>query len=541
MNFLSNCNSCYFVLALKAALAVSSLLIVAYIFKVWRSYSYFKKRGIKTPPYEFFYGNFRTIDKSRYSDVLSGWTKMLGKTYGYYEGHMPILVTSDLDMIQQIFVKQYANFAARKKNFISRSEDNEKIGLFSASKLRWKRMRNIMNPTFSTSKLREVSPAIKKCVDRMVKALDSEKDKKTNVIFFFKRFTMDTIWNTAFGVDIDVQNKRDNDYFKNCEMLFSSVTLNYDLIRYIGCYFCELREFLFVFQGLLFTIGNKISKSLFFNPFFWLFDSVSEIVDKRKSQPEIKKRDFVQLLLDAEAFNNSSQNKSDNSESDGQIDPSMIHVVKRLTLNEVKSNLIGFMLAGYETTSTTLSYCAYVLSKHPQEQQRLYDEISSVFDSDFNLDEIDSDSVLKLEYLDMFIREVLRMYPIANVAVARTCTKPTTINGINFEVGQTVTVDVMSIHYDPDIFGPQDPFQFNPDRFSPEIKRNPLAFLSFGLGPRQCIGMKFALIELKMAICKLLLNYELCNDKDFELDIVDRQIRIPNGEVSVIFKKREKA
>lgn len=75
------------------------------------------------------------------------------------------------------------------------------------------------------------------------------------------------------------------------------------------------------------------------------------------------------------------------------------------------------MLAGYETTSTTLSYCTYVLVKHPEEQQKLFEEIYSFFrnisDGSNNI-EPNADNVNKLEYLDMFIKEVLRMYPIAN-------------------------------------------------------------------------------------------------------------------------------
>jgi cytochrome P450 len=72
------------------------------------------------------------------------------------------------------------------------------------------------------------------------------------------------------------------------------------------------------------------------------------------------------------------------------------------------------MLAGYETTSTTLTYCPYVLATHPDEQQKLYDEINSHFG---NEESVDFDSVKDLQYLEMFLKEVLRMYPIANLYV----------------------------------------------------------------------------------------------------------------------------
>ena len=76
----------------------------------------------------------------------------------------------------------------------------------------------------------------------------------------------------------------------------------------------------------------------------------------------------------------------------------------------------------------------------------------------------------------------------------------------------TVGIDVLSLHFDPEIWGPVDPNVFHPERFS--VKRNPLAFMAFGAGPRNCIGMKFAMVELKIALCKLLLKYEFLTSEN---------------------------
>ena len=70
------------------------------------------------------------------------------------------------------------------------------------------------------------------------------------------------------------------------------------------------------------------------------------------------------------------------------------------------------MLAGYETTSTALQYCAYVLTRHPEEQQKLYEEINHYYFDDSV--EPNSENIGELQYLEMFIKEVLRFYPIAN-------------------------------------------------------------------------------------------------------------------------------
>ena len=83
-----------------------------------------------------------------------------------------------------------------------------------------------------------------------------------------------------------------------------------------------------------------------------------------------------------------------------------------VVLKEVKLNLSLFMLAGYETTSTTLSYCTYILATHPEEQQKLLDEINyaNKNDEESNFAELNADTIQKYEYLDMFIKEVLFLF-----------------------------------------------------------------------------------------------------------------------------------
>jgi cytochrome P450 len=101
-----------------------------------------------------------------------------------------------------------------------------------------------------------------------------------------------------------------------------------------------------------------------------------------------------------------------------------------------------------------------------------------------------------------------------------------------------VSVDALTLHEDPEIWGPVDPKIFYPPRH--QVKRNPLAFMSFGNGPRNCIGMKFALLELKIALCKFLLNFEILPSKNQpeEIELFEAFVRRPKYDVNVILKKR---
>ena len=172
------------------------------------------------------------------------------------------------------------------------------------------------------------------------------------------------------------------------------------------------------------------------------------------------------------------------------------------------------MIAGYETTSTALSYMTYVLATHPQEQLKLQEHIDTYFSPESE-DEMPSyDTVLQMDYLDMFIRETLRMYPIAPMVINRQSTEDFHIKNIGtMPAGTCIAVDIYSLHFNPDLWGPVDPHTFYPERFA--TKRHPMAWIPFGAGPRNCVGMRFAFMELKMLLVCLLKTYSVidCGDQ----------------------------
>nr|ATW72310.1 cytochrome p450 CYP3045C19 [Brachionus calyciflorus] len=514
-------------------LAGSSLigLGIIYLFKIWYSYRIFKRLGVKHVNYNFFYGNYKELlERKSNSNLIREWSEKYGKTYGYFEGHMPILVTGDLDIIQEIFIKQHSNFSAKKKRIVAASDDHPSVNLINSVGLRWKRMRNIMNPTFSSAKMRELSPDLVKCTDRLIEILENEQEKEINITNFLKRFTMDSIWNCAFGVDANIQYNPDNEYFVKCEKTFQLLGKPDNLPTLIGMYFHEFRSITFSIMNLMNKFLSKFIDMGSRVPTFWFMNRVFQIVDKRKADG-IRKRDYLQLLIDAEGHDFKDEKLTDKNFTN-------FHIEKKMTIDEIKTNVTLFMFAGYETTSTMLSFSIHTLAKYQDQQKRVHEEIKSFFDSEPD-STIDSDSVQKLEYLDLFIKEVMRFYPIG--PMTRRCTKETNVKGINIPKDLVIAVDTLSIHFDAENWGPVDPNEFYPERFSKETKRHPCAFMGFGAGPRNCIGMKFALIELKIALCKLILKYEflpLPEDKQ-EVEIYEMFIRTPKDGVSATFRKRK--
>lgn len=199
------------------------------------------------------------------------------------------------------------------------------------------------------------------------------------------------------------------------------------------------------------------------------------------------------------------------------------------------------MIAGYETTSTALSYITYILATHPEEQRKLQEHI----DTHFNPDSEDTmptyDTVSQIDYLDMFIRETLRMFPIAPSVITRVSIEDFHLKDMGVVPAGTIfSIDMNALHYDPVLWGPEDPNEFHPERF--ETKRHPMAWIPFGAGPRNCIGMRFSLLEMKMLLVRLLKTYTLidCGEqtrKPFQQ--LEERIVVSPEEIVVRLQRRE--
>ena len=166
------------------------------------------------------------------------------------------------------------------------------------------------------------------------------------------------------------------------------------------------------------------------------------------------------------------------------------------------------MIAGYETTSTALSYATYILATHLEEQKKLQEHIDAHFEPETEYSMPTYEVVSEMDYLDMFIRETLRMFPIAPSVITRLSTEDFYIKDIGIiPAGTLFAVDMHNLHYNPTLWGPEDPDEFHPERFA--TKRHPMAWIPFGAGPRNCIGMRFALLEMKMLLVRLLKTYTI--------------------------------
>ncbi|CAF1646851.1 unnamed protein product, partial [Didymodactylos carnosus] len=179
------------------------VVVIAYIWRIRKAYDFFIRLGIPGPTPTFFFGNLSDVIKAkRISAAIQQWTEKYGHIFGYFEGHTPILVISDPDILQDLFVKSFSKFHSRRESPFA-SQHAKDAHLFNAVGLRWKRQRFVLNPTFSSLKLKQMSPLIHQSIEMLMKKMADQcaRGEPFDIYAYFKRFTMDTIWSCGFGLE----------------------------------------------------------------------------------------------------------------------------------------------------------------------------------------------------------------------------------------------------------------------------------------------------------------------------------------------------
>ncbi|CAF1539394.1 unnamed protein product [Rotaria sp. Silwood1] len=511
-------------------------LIYVCLWTINNRYNYFKHLGISGPPYQFFFGHYKTLwTTNSFSKQIQEWSRQYGSIYGLFVGTTPMYVVSDVDFLQEIYIKQFSSFHSRMIPRILRIETDGKIHLFRATGERWRRQRHVINPTFSSAKLKFMSSLVNECIEAMlnkISQITDDEQKKINIYELYKRLTMDVICRCAFGIDTDMQNDINNPYLQKSAALFKTDTdqlLLFRLANLIPFLARPLHDIVFGLgnvRSILVKLIPALNNYLEEIPALWLMNRVQEVVDLRiqSSSNSIKRADLLQLMMEA-----TRDNVIDH------VDDQLI--TKALQSNELIPNVFLFMVAGYETTSTALAYSTYVLATKQDIQEKLVEEIENSNWNDNNNGVEAYDTATNLSYLDLFVREVLRMYPVTSKAMTRECNTTTTVCDHIIEKDSIIQPDVFTIHYNPDLWGPEDPNMFYPERHL--VKRHPIAWMPFGVGPRNCVGMRFALMELKLCLIQLLRQYRILPDDKTEVGFKqeERLIIQPNA-ILVKLEKR---
>lgn len=188
-----------------------------------------------------------------------------------------------------------------------------------------------------------------------------------------------------------------------------------------------------------------------------------------------------------------------------------------LSDEDIRDEVNTFMFEGHDTSATATCFTLYAIAQNPQIQDKVYDELCEILGKDPKT-EVTMSHINDLKYMDIVVKEALRMYQPVPL-VERNIDEDWVIDGITVPKNTTVAIFLYGMSHDPAVF--PNPEKFDPDRFLPENmnSRHNYAYIPFSAGPRNCIGQRYAMYELKACVAKFLLKFRITEDPDFKMNI----------------------
>ncbi|XP_076345727.1 cytochrome P450 3A8-like [Tachypleus tridentatus] len=531
-----------------------TIVLFIILFTIWilrrrKHFNSFVKLGIPGPKPNLLFGNMWEIYWKGPLSCLQSWIDQHGKVFIYFFGMRPVLVVMDLDLLKEIQIKDFMDFADRPGLFEldPPKTPGEPINDFLVflRGTHWKRVRSVITPSFTTLKLKTMAQTMDESINDLLKNIEeySRQENYLDVYKLFQAMTMDVIVKCALGIDAHIQkNPMEHELIHHAKVIFG--TSIQSLLFLIHMSFPAFGWFTRNIRYLQYKFWNNGS-----NPFLDLVEVCRQVMKSRAADPAKRRNDLLQLMMDSQNISvnvtkvtgsqltaGQETHKSNPDESTHVID--QFNVSKSgLSDNEVLYNAMLALVAGYETTSSALGYTIHLLVQHPKVQEKLRQEVDELVGKEGNLDYL---SVHKLRYLDQVFSECLRVYPPVYLFVNREANRNVTYGSIQIPKGTAVQVPVYHLHHNPALW--PDHETFDPERFSVDNHdHHPLAWQPFGHGPRNCIGMRFAQLEAKMAIFRIVQKYYLmpCEKTEKKLTVkLGMSIMNPANGVFVKFVPR---
>ncbi|XP_063534371.1 cytochrome P450 6B5-like [Cydia strobilella] len=468
-----------FLTVVTLAVVVSVLLY----YYITRTFSYWKDRNVAGPKPIPFFGNMYK-SAMRY-DSQGGLYKIIydsfprEKVVGMFRMTTPTLIVRDLDILKHILVKDFDNFVDRGLEF---SKEGLGQNLFHSDGETWRGLRSRFSPIFTNSKLKNMMYLLTDRADKFVDYVSEtiSTTPEQSIHRLLQKYTMSTISACAFGLDLDTCRGDIQALQRVDKEIFTpNFTFELDML----------------FPGIL----KKLNMSLFPAYMTNFFKEIIETVTTQRNGQPSNRKDFMDLILE---LKNKKQVEVVKKDSDGEA------LTIEITNSVMEGQAFVFYAAGYETSASTMGFMLYHLALDTKIQDRLRNEIDEYLERHGG--KIELDALNELQYLDQVFSETLRMYPIVD-HLLRKAANDYELPGTNVKVakGQVVITSLMGIHHDEKYY--PEPEKFDPDRFSPEnvADRHSCAYMPFGLGPRHCIGMRFARVQSVVCIIKFFSKFRL--------------------------------
>ena len=406
---------------------------------------------------------------TRSESWIEGMTRIARETnwapaIGAYVLGNSILIIQDPDLAKQILVKDFGSFHDRAPDYLKECEHKlhlvDKLStqnLLLASGETWKNLRSTFTPIFSSGKMKAMVKLFDETGTRLINHLDKLADngKYFEAKDIFGKFSMDTIASCAFGVDAKTYDTTESAFVKHANKNTSLKIENR----------LAILKYLYADSP---WIVSKFSKMLDITVFpkeavIFLYNVVKQTLEMRQEH-KIKRNDLIDMMMDAVEGNLEQGKEQEDQHRDSHLNHK---VTKKLDDLAIISTAQIFLLAGYETTATTLAFACYELAKNPAIQDKLRKEVVLIVSDD---DENIYEKLQSLTYMDQVLSEVLRYHtPLA--VHHRNCKEDYKLHAeknVLIPKNTSVWINAAALHSNPKYYA--NPNRFDPDHFSKEAK-----------------------------------------------------------------------
>ncbi len=401
--------------------------------------------------------------KAFFSNTLDFVLKRQAELGSFYQLPLPfrsLYVCSDPLIIQEVLVSKQKHF--RKSIAYREMRIALGNGLLTSEGEFWLRQRRLMQPAFHRTALEKLYCTMQNVtalwLDRLAEEIKVEP--VVDIAAWMTNLTADIALKTLFSSEKNQQNP--------------------DAARQIA----DAQAY------VLWRVSRPWLKPFFpLLPRHWkfkrdigLFDASVYAMIKERRSTSIIHHDLLDLLLHAK---------------DEETGASMSD-------NQIRDEVLTLYVAGHDTSSNALAWACHCLVNNPDSLTRLHQEVAKAFTQSTP----SFATLQQLTFSRMVTDEILRLYPPAH-AIGREVSQPVTIGSETLKPGSIVFMSLYALHRNPEYW--ENPGQFIPDRFSPDqlSGRPKYVYLPFGAGPRQCIGMQFALQEIPLILAAFVKRFHI--------------------------------
>lgn len=468
---------------LQLGLTILAIPVAVYYLST-RNQKLLKKHGIVHIPPTPFLGNLGPLVRRQchMEDVIQRVYDLEpeAKYVGMYEFTTPLIIIRDPELIKTIGVKEITNFTNHRPFVDVRVDPMLGEVLFAMQGDRWREHRTMLTSLFTSSKIKSMFVLMSDCAKIFADYL-SKVDREIELKSVLTRYTNDVIARCVYGIPVDSVNEPDNIFYEYGQVASQLATFKQNLMIFVHRNSPRLARLL-----NLKILPDHIEK--FFHRL------VVDTIETRRREG-VHGLDMLQQLVDMQ---------SRKKDVDGR---------EGMSVSDIANHAFSFFFGSVDTMATQISLIAHMLAVNLDVQLRLQEEIDEVLSA--GSDEhgeggVGYDVVHEMKYLDAVMSEAMKYHPIL-LFVDRVCGEtfelPPALPGarpFRLERGMNIWFPIKAIHHDPKYF--ENPERFDPERFLRDGKRiaSSGAYMPFGMGPRKCIGSRFALTEMKILLFNIL-------------------------------------